>query len=97
MFTNYLLDAVSELGHAIIIKFIIIVIIIPFISLGIYIFNLIRVEVKKANSIPVTVVPENRYKDINLLKSAGDKIEKGLGLQSLTREELDTLKKFNII
>lgn len=104
MFTNYLLDAVADIGHAMIFQWVAIVIIIPIIKLIIEIYKIIKnnyiIPNKSEIKVNYTTVNSNKNSnqhDINLLKSSADKIREGYGLNSLSKEELDTLKKHGIL
>ena len=99
MFTNYLLDAVADIGHAMIFQWVVIVIIIPIIELILYIYRLIKnYSIQNESGIKINDCTSNKnQKDINLLRSAADKIKEGYGLSSLSKEELNVLRKHNII
>lgn len=98
MFTNYMLDAVSDIAHLMIARYIIIVIIIPILGLVVYIYNTIKTQHRQNNlGINIHSTQDNLYKDINLLRSAKDKLEEGYGLESLSREELRILDKYDIL
>ena len=98
MFTSYMLDAVSDIAHLMIARYIIIIIIIPLIGLGTYIYTSIRTQHRKNNlGININCTQDNLYKDINLLRSAKDKLEEGYGLESLSMDELKILDKYKIL
>ena len=100
MFTNYLLDAVADIGHAMIFQWVMIVIIIPIITLIINIYKIIKENYILPNKSEMEVnypVCDNKQNDINLLKSARDKLEEGYGLVSLSKEELKVLNKYKIL
>ena len=104
MFTNYLLDAVADIGHAMIFQWVMVVIIIPIITLIINIYKIIKENYIipnkseiKVNYTAATSNQNSNQHDINLLKSSADKIREGYGLISLSKEELNVLKKHGII
>ena len=93
-------DAINQYSKIYFLYLLLIIFIVPIIKLVIDIYHIVRDHKRKQTTIHVNYsnASENPYEEENLLRSIHDKLcVNNLGLESLTKEELQILKKHHLL